>query len=107
MEVSKFWTKTKIIVLLVILGIIGIVVGSIFLYRYNMKKKYMALEPKFNNSINNYLKAVGLELEEDNYIETNIKDIIKKGVFVTDELAKDCEGYVISEVNSNKTYLIG
>ena len=105
MEITKFWTKTKIIVLAVILGIIGIIVGAVFIYRGSMKKKYMALEPKFNNSINNYLKAVGLELEEDNYIETNIKDIVNKGGFVTDELAKDCEGYVISEINNNKTYL--
>ena len=105
MEVSKFWTKTKIIVLAVILGIIGIIVGSIFLYRHSLKKKYMALEPKFNNSINNYLNAVGLEITSDNYIETDIKDIIKKGGFVTDEHAKDCEGYVISEKNGNKTYL--
>ncbi len=106
MEVSKFWTRTKIIVLLVILGVIGIVVGSVFLYRNSMKKKYMALEPKFNNTINNYLKAIGLELEDnDSYIETNIKDIIKKGGFVTDELAKDCEGYVITEENYNTTYL--
>ena len=106
MEVSKFWTKTKIIILLVVLAVIGIIIGSIFLYRNSMKKKYMALEPKFNNSINNYLKAVGLELSEDNYIETNIKDIINKGGFVTDDLAKNCEGYVISEINNNnKTYL--
>ena len=33
MEVSKFWTKTKIIILLVLLAVIGIIVGSIFLYR--------------------------------------------------------------------------
>ena len=105
MEVSKFWTKTKLIVLGVILGIIGIIVLSVFLYRNNMKKKYMALEPKFNNSINNYLNAVGLELSDDNYIETDIKDIIKKGGFVTDDHAKDCEGYVISEKSGNTTYL--
>ena len=105
MEVSKFWTKTKLIVLGVILAVIGIIVLSVFLYRNSMKKKYMALEPKFNNSINNYLKAVGLEVEDDNYIETDIKDIIKKGGFVTDEHAKDCEGYVISLKNSNTTYL--
>ena len=105
MEVSKFWTKTKIIVLIVILAIIGIVASSVFIYRFSMKKKYMALETKFNNSINNYLKAVGLEIEDNKYIETNIKDVIKKGVFVTDELAKDCEGYVISDKTSNKTYL--
>ena len=70
-----------------------------------MKKKYQALEPKFNNSINNYLNAVGLELEDNKYIETDIKDIIKKGGFVTDSLAKDCEGYVISEKSGNTTYL--
>ena len=105
MEVSKFWTKTKIIVLLSILVIIGIVVGSIFLYRNSLKKKYISLESKFNNSINNYLKAVGLEIEDDNYIETNIKDIINKGGFVTDENAKDCEGYVISVKDGNTTYL--
>lgn len=105
MEVSKFWTKTKIIILISILALIGLIVLSVFLYRNNMRKKYMALEPKFNNSINNYLKAVGLDLDENNYIETNIKDIVNKGGFVTDSLAKDCEGYVISEKTSNKTYL--
>ena len=65
MEVTKFWTKTKIIILAAIVGVIGIIIGSIFLYRNSMKKKYQALEPKFNNSINNYLNAVGLELEDN------------------------------------------
>ena len=49
MEVSKFWTKTKIIVLISILVVIGIIVGSIFLYRNSMRKKYQALEPKGPN----------------------------------------------------------
>lgn len=105
MEVTKFWTKTKIIVFSVLAAIIILGIVSVMLYRNNLKKKYMALEPKFNNSINNYLKAVGLELENDKYIETDIKDIIKKGGFVTDSLAKDCEGYVISEKSGNTTYL--
>lgn len=105
MEVTKFWTKTKIIILASLVGIIGIIIGSIFIYRGSMKKKYQALEPKFNNSINNYLNAVGLELEDNKYIETDIKDIVKKGGFVTDSLAKDCEGYVISEKSGNTTYL--
>ena len=105
MEVTKFWTKTKIIILAVIVAIIAIIVASILLYRNSLKKKYQALEPKFNNSINNYLSAVGLELEDDKYIETDIKDIIKKGGFVTDSLAKDCEGYVISMKTGNTTYL--
>lgn len=105
MEVTKFWTKTKIIILSVLVAIIAITVVSIIVYRNNLKKKYMALETKFNNSINNYLTAVGLELEDDKYIETDIKDVIKKGGFVTDSLAKDCEGYVISMKNGNTTYL--
>ena len=105
MEVSKFWTKTKIIVLISILVVIGIIVGSIFLYRNSMRKKYQALEPKFNNAVKNYLAQESLVVEDNSYIETDIKDIINKGGLVTEELAKDCEGYVISEKSGNKTYL--
>ena len=52
MEVSKFWTKTKIIVLISILVVIGIIVGSIFLYRNSMRKN------KNTNVIGNSKKLV-------------------------------------------------
>ena len=52
MEVSKFWTKTKVITILVILFIIGLIVGGVYLYRTNMAKKYKELEA--NNVSNKY-----------------------------------------------------
>ena len=39
-------TKTKIIIILVTLFLIGIIIGAIFIYRGIMAKKYRELEPK-------------------------------------------------------------
>ena len=56
MEVTKFWTKTKIIILCAIfLVIIGIVAG-IFIHRAQLKKTYKKLEGVYTNAISAYLK---------------------------------------------------
>ena len=49
MEVSKFWTKTKIIILVTILVIIGIIVAAIFINRARLKKEYIKLENRITN----------------------------------------------------------
>lgn len=108
MEVTKFWTKTKIILLISTILLIGAIVGIVFLYRNSMAKKYQALEEKFSNAAGNYLAVEGIVLTND-YREIDIKAIEKKGL-VTSDLIDDCEGYVISELDNkgnlvSKTYL--
>lgn len=108
MEVQKFWTKTKIIILIAILLIIGIVVGAIFIHRAKLKKEYIKLENQFNNAAPNYLLLEQIELEEDEYRKINIKAIVKDKL-VINKRSDDCSGYVIAENNSDNinynTYL--
>lgn len=108
MEVTKFWTKTRIILIIISLLVIGGIIGGIFLYRKNMAKKYKELEPKFSNAASNYLALEGITLTDDSYREINIKNIEGKGL-VSSNLIDDCVGYVISELKNealvSKTYL--
>lgn len=96
MEEEKFFTKFKLIVLGVILGIIAIIVVSILLYRNSMKKKYILLESQINNSAPNYLILEDIELEKDEYRKIDIKSIKEKKL-VTNSNINDCSGYVISK----------
>ena len=111
MEVQKFWTKTKVIILLILLLIIGLIIGGIFLRRHYLKKEYIKLESFINNNVDNYLKLEGIVLEDGEYRKINIVDIYKKGLaqLASNKYQDDCIGYSIVEVNKleteNKTYI--
>ena len=102
MEVTKFWTKTKVIILLVLLAIIGAIVGFIFYRRGKLKKEYMEIEKRINENVVYYLSLEGIELEEDEYRKINIKEIYKHDLAKND-YQDDCKGYSIAE-NSKKGY---
>lgn len=108
MEEEKFWTKTKFIILGVILVIIGLIVASILIYRSSMKKKYIILESQINNSAPNYLALEDITLKKDEYRKISI-DLIKDKKLVTNSNIDDCDGYVIAknteDVVNYKTYI--
>ncbi|MBR2603489.1 MAG: DUF5011 domain-containing protein [Bacilli bacterium] len=101
MEVEKFWTKFKLIVLGVIIGIIAIIFGIVMLYRSSMRKKYIMLESQINNSASNYLDIEDIELEKDEYRKIDI-NLIKEKKLVTNSNIKDCKGYVIAKNSKGK-----
>ena len=51
MEVTKFWTKPKLIILASLLVIAGIIVAIVMIHRSNLRKEFMALEKKINTSV--------------------------------------------------------
>lgn len=103
MEVTKFWTKTKVIILLVLLAIIGAIVGFIFYRRAKLKEEYIELEKRINDNVVYYLSLEGIELEEGEYRKIDIKDIFKHKLADKSEHKDDCKGYSIAE-NSKKGY---
>lgn len=108
MEVSKFWTKTKIIILVTILVIIGIIVAAIFINRARLKKEYIKLENRItNDAAPNYMSYEQINLKENQYRKINIRQI--QADKLIGSIADDCDGYVIVENSSSlynyKTYL--
>ena len=98
MEVTKFWTKTKVLILLAILLVVGLIVGGIYLKRNNLKKEYKELETKINNSVVTYLSYEEIQLQKGEYKKINIKDIYKVGL-ARNQYEDDCIGYSIAEYN--------
>ena len=103
MEEEKFWTKTKLIIIGIVLVVILLIVGAIFLHRYNMKKKYIVLESQINNSAPNYLALEDITLEKDEYRKIPI-GLIKEKRLVTNSNINDCEGYVIAKNKNGDRY---
>lgn len=95
MEVTKFWTKGKIIFLLIILGI-GL---SFFLISYHkkstLKKEYIKLENLLTLNAPYYMQLEGIELELGEWREINIKDVFKRGL-AKNSYSSDCKGYIIA-----------
>lgn len=108
MEVTKFWTKTKIIILISLLLIIALIVSIIFIRRSILKKEYIKLESFINNNVSNYLSLEAIELKKGEYREINIKDLYKARL-ANNDYEDDCDGYSIVEYTgetiNSKTYL--
>ena len=108
MEVSKFWTKTKIIILLVLLSIALIVAGVIVFNRARLKKEYIKLENRItNDAAPNYMSYEQIELKDNEYRKIDIKQIREDRLI--SKRADDCDGYVLVEnndgTNTYRTYL--
>ena len=102
MEVTKFWTKTKIIILLVVIAIVGIIVGIHLFNNAKLKKEYIKLERQFTNATYNYLMLEKIELKKNEYRRIDIKKIVNDKL-VLNKRADDCTGYVIAEKVSGKS----
>ena len=101
MEEVKFWTKGKIIILLSIIGIILLIVGIVNIFNNNQKKKYIELENQFTYAAPNYMLKEQLTLKKGQYRKININDILKQKL-VINEIAKNCNGYVIAKSYDGK-----
>lgn len=109
MEISKFWTKTKVIILLVFVLLIALIVGIIFFRRAKLKNEYMNLEKKINgNVVANHLILEDITLKDDEYKRINIKSLYNSGA-LSGKYDPACQGYVIAEKEEDgilsKTYL--
>ena len=104
MEVSKFWTKTKIIILLIILSIILIVSGIIVFNRIRLKKEYIKLENRItNDAAPNYMTYEQIKLKNNQYRKIDIKQI--RADKLISKRADDCDGYVLVEnISGNYNY---
>lgn len=104
MEEEKFWTKTRIIAIAVVVGIILIIVASIIIHRKSMIKKYTILESQINNAAPNYISNEDIELKEENeYRKIPISAL--KNKYVYNSNMDDCDGYVIAKnINNNVSY---
>ena len=97
MEVQKFWTKTKIIILCSFLLIIGIVIAIIFINKSRQKDEYIKLEKSINTSVvANHLALEDIKLEDGEYKQIDIKDLYESKA-MSGKYNDACIGYVIAE----------
>ena len=96
MEETKWLTKGKIILIVIILLVIGGVVAFIFIHKNNLKKDYINFENQLEYAAPNYLLKEKIVLKENEWREIDIKDILKQKL-VINKRAEDCKGYVIAE----------
>lgn len=99
MEETKWLTKTKLIIIITILLVIVSIITGFFLHRSNLKKEYIKFENQLRDGAQNYLLREKIVLEENEWREIDIKDIVKKKL-VINSYASDCNGYVIVKSSS-------
>ena len=101
MEETKWLTRGKIILFVIILLVIGGVIAFILIYRNNLKKDYINFENQLKYAAPNYLLKEKISLNENEWREINIEDILKQKL-VINKRSGDCEGYVIAEGLENE-----
>ena len=108
MEVQKFWTKTKIIIIASVLLVIGIIVAIIMINKSRLKNEYIKLEKSITtNVVSNHLLIEGIKLEEGQYKKIDIKSLYNSGA-MTGKYNDACIGYVIAEQDTtlkSKAYI--
>lgn len=100
MEETKWFTKTKLIILLSVLVVVGLIVIFIVVHRNNLKKEYKNFESQLEYAAPNYLIKEKIKLKEEEWREIDIKDMLKQKL-ITNKRSSDCEGYVIAYGNKN------
>lgn len=101
MEETKWLTKGKIILMVIIFLIICGVVAFIIVHKNNVKKEYIKFQSQLEYAAPNYLLKEKITLNENEWREINIKDILKQKL-VINKRASDCQGYVIAQAHQNK-----
>lgn len=94
MEETKWLTKTKLIILFILIVVVGTIFAIIILYKNNLKKQYIKFENQLEYASPNYLLKEKITLEKGEWREINITEILKQKL-VSNSRASDCEGYVI------------
>ena len=101
MEETKFLTKTKLIILLSLILLTGLIIGIIMMRKINLTKEYKNYENQLEYAASNYILKEKISLKENEWIEINVKDILKQKLLVN-KRAEDCDGYVIAKANGIK-----
>ena len=96
MEETKWLTKGKIILFVIILLIICGIIAFSFMHKNKLKKDYINFENQLEYAAPNYLLKEKITLKENEWREININDILKQKL-VINKRAEDCKGYVIAE----------
>lgn len=99
MEETKWLTKPKLIIIIVLVLIIIGSVSGFLIHRSNLKKEYIKFESQLADGAKNYLLMEKITLEENEWREINIKNILSKKL-VTNTYSTDCSGYVIVQASS-------
>lgn len=100
MEVTKFWTKGKIIALLVLISIISVVTIGILMHRSELKKEYKQLSNELTLKAENYLILEHITLDNGQWRKISIDELVRKKL-VVNERANDCQGYVLVKATSD------
>lgn len=104
MEVQKFWTKTKLIIIGSVILIVGIIIAIIYFNRSRQKDEYIKLEKSINtNVVANHLSLEAITLEDGEYKEINIKDLYESKA-MSGKYNDACVGYVIAEKAKKQLY---
>lgn len=101
MEETKWLTKGKIILFVIVLLVIGGIITFIFIHKNNLKKDYIKFENQLEYAAPNYLLKEKIKLKEYEWREIDIKDILEQKL-VINKRSEDCKGYVIAEGLENE-----
>lgn len=110
MEVTKFWTKGKIIFAVFILIIVASFISFSYIHKNKLKKEYIKLENLLTANAPYYMKLEKIELSLGEWREIDINDIFGRSL-TKNEYSDDCKGYVIAYLDEDtenvdyKTYL--
>lgn len=99
MEETKWLTKTKLIIIIILVFIIISLIAGFLVYRSNLKKEYIKFENQLADGAKNYLLREKITLSENEWREIDIKSILSKKL-VTNSHSSDCNGYVIVKASS-------
>lgn len=100
MEETKWLTKTKIIIMISIVVVIGLIITFIVVHRKNLKKEYINYENQLEYAAPLYLQKEKISLKEEEWREIDVKDVIKKNL-ISNKRSSDCDGYIIAQGNKN------
>ena len=101
MEETKWLTKTKLIIIIIALLMIGFIVAFSIIRKNNLRKEYINFEKQLEYAAPNYLLKEKITLGEDEWREISATDILKQKL-VVNKRSSDCEGYVIAQGHKNK-----
>ena len=99
MEETRWLTVEKIIAITILFIIITIIVSFSTVKRISYKKEFIKFENTINLATHNYVTREKIKLVKDDFVEINIKDVIKRKIVFNTKHSSMCKGYVIAETD--------
>ena len=99
MEETKFFTKTKLIILGALLALIILTVVIIIVRKNKLRDEYITYQNQLEYAASNYLLKEKITLDKGDWREISVSDILKQKL-ITNKRSNDCEGYVIAQNNN-------